>query len=510
MEREITFLRDYTHAGTDYEEGQTVRLSADDADALVRLGIAEETEEERDRVATFTEEQFEEVMGELRGQTDPSEDEVRAAMDRIAAGGESGEERGGVPDLNAGAGESGGPDVEGGEPRVTDWQRRSVRYLSALAMGQEDKTEGLRMEGELRQEVMEMSDEQWRDEEREAAEIVRESGLPKRQQARILATVEAGSFAPSQERLHTTSTTDSPKAGFLLPKPFLAELFVIVEEYGLARQLFRPIPMTTKAIDLKNVASKVVAYWTGEGENITASDMGFGEGELSVGKLAGLTSWTTELEEDMAISLLPVVREMFAEKISRKEDEAGFLGDGSASYGGFTGVLNLPGAQSVTFASGDTTAEALSETHLRSAKTALSRGRRQNARWVMHDTVYEEIKQLETSSGDRIFQEMIVGTGDDTLLGFPVETSEVYPDFDSVGADEPFISFGDHRTMLMGQRRGVSASQSREAVIQDPDGNIVYNAYQADGALLRITERIGFAAPSAVQPNLVTINTAAS
>jgi len=128
----------------------------------------------------------------------------------------------------------------------------------------------------------------------------------------------------------------------------------------------------------------------------------------------------------------------------------------------------------------------------------------------MHDTVYEEIKQLETSSGDRIFQEMIVGTGDDTLLGFPVETSQVYPNFDSVGAGDPFISFGDHRTMLMGQRRGVTASQSREAVIQDSNGNIVYNAYQADGALLKITERIGFAAPSAVQPNIVTINTAAS
>lgn len=394
-----------------------------------------------------------------------------------------------------------GAGVEVGEERAADWMRRTVRYFNALVTKKEDSTKADEMIRQLRKEVESMPDSQVRDEEKEAWDAIQNSGLDALKKEALKSALEI--------RLHTTSTSDTPKAGYLLPKPFLAEMFVIVEQYSVARQNFRTIPMTSKEIDLKNVATKVVAAWTDEGSNITADDLVFAEGQLTVKKLAGLTSWTSELEEDMALSLLPIVQELFAESIAQKEDQAGLIGDGSATYGSFTGIANLSKAHAVTGDAGETDATFIDEATFRAAKNALSEARQRGAKWIMHRTVLEEIAQFENTAGFRIFQETINGPTPGQLLGFDVITSEVMPSYTSVGADTPFVILGNPSRALMGQRRGITADVSREAVIQDGDGAIVYNAYQADGALLRITERVGFKVPSAYEDAFAVIKSAA-
>lgn len=393
-------------------------------------------------------------------------------------------------------------EVSVGEDRAPDWMRRTVRYFNALATKKEDEQKADAMMRELRKDVGKMPLRQVQDEEKHASDVIDNSQLSSIKKHTLKTALEI--------RLHTTSTSDTPKAGFLLPKPFLAEVFVIVEQYSVVRQNFRTIPMISKDLDLKNVATKVVAAWTDEGSNITASDLVLSEQQLSVNKLAGITSWTTELEEDMAISLLPIVQELFGESIAEKEDEAGLNGDGSSTYGGFTGLLNLSGAEEVTMGTGDDAGSDLAEADLRQAKNALSEARQRGAAWIMHRTFQEHVAQLENSAGFRIFQENIQGGTPNQLLGFPIITSEVMPSLTAVGADEPFIVLGNYSRALMGMRRGITADISREAVLQDAQGDIVYNAYQGDGALLRITERVGFKVPTAYEDAFAVIKTAVS
>lgn len=402
-------------------------------------------------------------------------------------------------------GRSSSSDADVGEPRAPHWVKRTVRYFNALALRHTDSNESHRQVAELRREVAEMPARQIHDEAKEARGIIDDSGLG-RQAKHTLRSV----LGVEEYRLHTTSTTDTPQAGHLLPKPFLAEVFVVIEQYSVVRGLFRQVPMSSKEVDLKNVLGKVVAYWVDEGENIPASDLVIGPGKLTVGKLAGITSWTRELEEDMAISLLPLVQEQFAESLAEKEDAAGLIGDGTAQFGGNTGLLRLGGAQVITLEAGQTTADALAEAHVRAAKNQLSEVRQRNARWLMHRTVFEHIKQFENSAGYRIFQEMITGTGDATLLGFPVTTAEVMPSLTGVGAGEPFAVLGDPRRTLMGQRRGLTLDVSQEAILQDENGDIAFNAFQADGALLRITERVGYKTPQANEDRYVVLKTASA
>lgn len=389
------------------------------------------------------------------------------------------------------------------EAPKTDWKRRTVRYFSALTLqASDEKEKGGRMLRELRKEISGLSDAQIVAEDHEAAEVIRQSELP--------AIVRNNLMEALEIRLHTTSTTDTPKAGHLLPKPFLAELFVTVEQHGKARQYFRRIPLISKDIDLKNVATKVVAQWVEEGANIEASAFKFKPGQLTTKKLAGLTKWTSELEEDQAIALLPVTQLAFAESISEKEDLAAFVGDGSTTYGSFVGLLNLPGAQVVSGEAGETDATFLAEADLRTMKNSVSESAQVGACWFMHRTFKDVIEQFENSAGNRIFQQNITGKGPDTLLGYPIVTVETMPAYSDVGADQPFLVFGNPKRALMGQRRGITADISKEAVIQGSDGAIIYNAFQADGALLRITERVGFKVPWAFEKCFAVAKSAAS
>lgn len=460
--------------------------------------LAEDEQEELRTLENKVEKAFEDT-GNDGGLTD---DDLQKVVDRIVEATADKTETEEDRDINANANTD--TDIEVGEPRVSDWQKRAVRYFDGLATMKDDSVQGREIISNLKQDVQQMSDRQYIDENKEALELIRNAGLSRSQQSRLIYGLDI------ETRLHTTSTTDTPKAGYLLPKPFLAEVFVIIEQYGLARQLLRGVPMNSKDLDLKNVSTKVVASWVTEGNRITDDDLVLAEGQLSVEKLAGLTSWTTELQEDMAISLLPLVSEQFGESISKKEDQAAFLGDGTASYGNMTGIANLSSVQQYDMGSGDTAASAVDESDLRSAKNQLSEARQQGAVWIMHRTIKDLIEQLENSAGYRIFQENISGNGPDTLLGHPIYTSEVMPASGSVNPGDPFIIFGNPTRSLMGMRRGLTADVSREAVIADASGAVTFNAFQMDGALLRLTERVGFKTPSAHEDAFATVATAAA
>jgi HK97 family phage major capsid protein len=140
----------------------------------------------------------------------------------------------------------------------------------------------------------------------------------------------------------------------------------------------------------------------------------------------------------------------------------------------------------------------------------LSEARKMGGVWIMSDSVLSLVAQLESSGGDRIFQRTIGGQEPDRLLGYPVEISEAMPNAADVGAGEPFAIFGNPQRALLGQRRGVTADVSEEAIIQDTNGDIVFNAFQAEGSLLRISERVGFKVPTAWEDSFSILETASS
>lgn len=366
------------------------------------------------------------------------------------------------------------------EDTVPRWQRDVATYLNAgvsYANGMRQRSAELFTN--FHNSRKEMTEAERRFEFQEATRIVKESRLNKAQKTRAQSTITGSD------------------GEFLLPKPFLAEIFVRVEEVGLARQLFRGIPMGSKAIDLKSLTTKPVVNWAGELTAIDQTSLQFGEEQLVAKKLAALLPWSTELEEDEVFGLVSFAAEMFAEQIAKKEDEAGFLGAGAGdtANGEFTGVFNLAANEEKeiggkTFA--DLTFDDISE-----GRHKLTAAAQRNAAYVMHHSIEGVLERIKDNEGRPIYRFPQDGRPG-TLYGAPVFFSEALPTTGDANQDDtPFMAYGDFSNMLLGTRRNVTFDISREGVISDSDDKVVLSAFQDDAAIARITERIGFASPLA-------------
>lgn len=378
------------------------------------------------------------------------------------------------------------------------WMRHTGRFLNAVKFAQEGSREQAVETAKSYFDARNgLNDTAKKYEEREAVRIIRESRLGKLQQMRIQSTL-----------------TDA--AGqFLLPKPFLAEIFVTLEEFGVARRLFRGIPMSSKNLDLKDVASKPTIFWENENAKIRETTIEFGEKQLVAKKLAALLPWTLEFQEDEVFGFITLASQLFGEEIARAEDSAGFVGGGvsDTGNGGFTGMLNLVNATVYTLGSsvgsGKTSyADATADDYNR-AIYSISQAKRRNARWFMHDSQQGNLERLKGEDGQYIYRSPASAGQPSTLWNYPIEWVDVMPSLD--GEDQVgsrFVAFGDPSNMLFGNRRGVTFDVSREGTILGANAPASYSAFQQDGAILRVTERIGFETP--LDANFVVIKTAAS
>lgn len=366
------------------------------------------------------------------------------------------------------------------EDVVPRWQRDVATYLNAgVSYANGMRQRSAQLFADFDQSRRDMNDAERRYEHQEAMRIVKESRLTKAQKTRAQSTITGAD------------------GEFLLPKPFLAEIFVRVEEVGLARQLFRGIPMGSKAIDLKSLTQKPIVNWTGELVQIDATELKFGEEQLVAKKLAALLPWSNELEEDEVFGLVSFAAEMFAEAIAKKEDEAGFLGAGAGdtANGEFTGVFNLAGnavqeINGLTFA--DVTFDDISE-----GRHKLTAAAQRNAAYVMHHSIEGVLERIKDNEGRPIYRFPQDGRPA-TLYGAPVFFSEALPTTGDTNQDDtPFMAYGNFANMLLGTRRNVTFDISRDGVIADSDDKVVLSAFQQDAAIARITERIGFASPLA-------------
>ena len=368
---------------------------------------------------------------------------------------------------------AGPPPVTGLRELVKPWQRRAVNMLrgkTLLALGNQDR--GNAIMTQLETEIRSMSNVQRDAEDVEAAEMIRNSGLPVAQQYRL-----------------ASSLTDA--AGkYLVPTPLLAEIFILVEKWGVGRRYFRAVPMTADTLKLDSLVTEATASWTTQGSNITAGDLVFGQGTLSVAKLAGISSWTSELEESAAIAWLPIFIESLARAIKKKEDLAGFIGDGTATYGAFTGIL-AGSTKVVTMAQGKTSFAHATADDYKDLRDAVNIDFRDGAMFFLSPGEVSNLEGLKDLQGRYVYREPAAGLPA-MLWGYPIA--------DSVGinaltqasaAATRFAAFGNPKYMLMGMKRDINLIISREGIL-DNGTDVTFNALQADGAIVRCTERVGF------------------
>lgn len=272
------------------------------------------------------------------------------------------------------------------------------------------------------------------------------------------------------------SSDDNSKGGYLVPEVLENALIDLKEEFGMFRRYAMNWPMSSDVSLVPRRVSGFTTHFVGQNDPIPTSTTELDQVRLEAKKLAALTKFSSELQEDAIISVADFYAREFAYALAVKEDQCGFLGDGTSTYGGIVGVENALNAGSIKIATGITTAATLVLANFEAVVAALPEFPGIQPAWYVHKAIYHTtMGRLQVAAGGNTVSDLASGPQRE-FLGYPVRFIQTLPS--AAAADVKVAYFGDlAMAATMGTRRGVTL-RADESV------------YFAEDALaLRVTER---------------------
>jgi HK97 family phage major capsid protein len=280
----------------------------------------------------------------------------------------------------------------------------------------------------------------------------------------VLATLGGDSRAEEwcrQNGIETRAaiTSSNSLGGYLVPSPMETAIIDLREERGVFRRNVRVRPMTSDTLLVPRRSSGVTAYFPAETAEITASDKGWDVVSLTARKMAVLCKYSSEIAEDAAISIADDLATEIAYAFADKEDECGFNGDGTSTYGGVIGVKNavLAGSK-VTAATGNTAFSTLDLDDFEAMVGKLPQYAVAGAKWYISRVGWANsmLRLAEAAGGNTTIQ--IQQGAALQFLGFPVEIAQVMNSTTTAQTSTDGLCYLGNLDLAasMGSRRGVT------------------------------------------------------
>lgn len=273
--------------------------------------------------------------------------------------------------------------------------------------------------------------------------------------------------------------------GFLVDDGVLDDLIVLRERYGVFRRNSRVLPMTSDTLPIKKQTGFHTAYFVGEAQAGTESSASFVRDTLVAKKIMVLDTASSEFSEDSAVAFGDIWANDIAYAMSLKEDQCGFIGDGTSTYGGIVGlssafaalgtVANTAGVYSAT-AAWDSITMANIQSWL-ALLPAYAAG--PNCKFYCHKAFYHNVlERLAFTAGGTTTIDIKGGVPVQSFMGYPVEFCQVLP---ATTATTQYDAYFGDLTMAtyFGDRRGITVATSDSAL----------NAFEQDEIAYKATER---------------------
>ena len=289
----------------------------------------------------------------------------------------------------------------------------------------------------------------------------------------------------------TSDATGSPYAGYTVDSELSAEIRHLMTEYGVARREMFAIPLTKGSYKANNLATDVTVYWVDEGAVVGSTQAVLGQEDLTLKKLGAIVTLTSELLEDTEIDFISFLASRVAEGFARAEDLAFFRGDGTSTYGGFTGLLEAADVNEVVLAG--TTFASMDADDLLEMIDETPSGAQANGKFYYHRTIKSIIRRLKDQEQRYIYQAPSEG-GPATVWGRPEVLVEAMPTATDTAADTSFVLYGDLRkACILGYKAsGLKASRFNSGVVRNVAANADINLITTDREAVRWTERTGY------------------
>jgi HK97 family phage major capsid protein len=251
--------------------------------------------------------------------------------------------------------------------------------------------------------------------------------------------------------------------GNLVPAEFESTIIDLKEQYGVFSQYAGKWTMGSDTLTIPVRKAGLTAYFVSEGDTITASDMTWGSVTLTVRDLYVLTKTSGQLAEDSIINIADKLAEEIAYAIANKEDECGFNGDGTSTYGGITGIRTGIGSAGIYASPDHNTYDELDIDDFTGAIGKLPEyADTPNCAWYVSRTGWAQAMQrLAATAGGATTENVQGGARQKMFLGYPVRVSQVLP---STAANSQIYGlFGDlSLSSAFGDRRGLSIAMATQ------------------------------------------------
>jgi len=289
-------------------------------------------------------------------------------------------------------------------------------------------------------------------------------------------------------RLHSEDI--NYQGGYLVPEEVDNAIIDLKEQYGVFRGLARRSPMGSDTKNRSRRKTGLTAYFVGEAAQITESSKTWDNVQLVAKKIGVLTRMTNELGEDAAINVADDLIGEIAYAFANKEDECGFNGDGTSTYGTIFGVCPKLKAVSGTIANIKglvvATGNLFSEFALADFNGVVSilpeYADTPSTVWVCHKVFWGSVMQklMHAAGGNTVMD--LQGKVVKSFMGYPVVISQVMPKTDA--NSQIACLLGDFSLAAdFGDRRMTSVAFSEHATVGGE------SVFEYDEVAVRGTER---------------------
>ncbi len=276
--------------------------------------------------------------------------------------------------------------------------------------------------------------------------------------------------------------------GALVPDELAAWIIQKLGKYGKFRKHATTVKMGSGTQYVPKVTADLTIYCPEQGGEITKSDMSFGLVGMNAKKFACLTAINRELDEDSVVGLGEIIGISITRSMAKKEDLIAFLGDGTSTYFGMTGICptlkaidanpaNIPG---LVVASGNLWSE-ITLADFEGVVAALPEDADEDAVWFMSKKFYYTVVHpLARAAGVANIFDILSSRKERSLLGYPVEFVSAMPTAEAnsqVCAILGDLSLG----AFLAERRALEIAKSTEVLFSN------------DQIAIRGTERIDIA-----------------
>lgn len=285
-----------------------------------------------------------------------------------------------------------------------------------------------------------------------------------------------------------------------LPDDVAADIIANATQKSAALTMFRHQKMGTRIYRMPVLATKPVAYWVNGDTGLKqTTNMAWANKFLTAEEIAVIVPISENLLDDIKVGIWDLAKPEIEEAIGVALDLAVFFGiNKPASWP--SAIVTAAVAAGNTVTQGTSAIDVADDINNVMAAVEAD-GYMVNGFWIRQD-VRALLRGLRDSQKQFLFLPNEPGVSNTRFTGTlfneraVTSMSGVYET--QTGANQVKLIAGDWTQAILGVRQDIQIKMLDQAVLQDSEGNIIFNLAQQDMVAMRVTARFGFQVPNPV------------